>query len=89
MISVQQNKSSDELVINGVIKEGDIYHNICCNGFDFEVIIVFPDEDRDGDTVVYGICHNKDCKVDYGGIYHGVSNFLQDDLIDRLIEQLD
>lgn len=75
----------DGLLIDGRAEVGDKYPNICCQGHEWEVLVVFPDADAAYDNA-YGICGNPDCDVEADSHYHGVSNCLAEDLASKLLE---
>lgn len=77
---------NDELTWRGVVEGGDIYPGYCCPGYDWEVVLTFPD-DNPNYISVWGRCQNPDCP-DYDGTeddpYRGVSNIMLEDFAENL-----
>lgn len=73
------------LFVDGRVEVGDKYPNICCQGHEWEVLVVFPDADAAYDNA-YGICGNPDCPQEAGSHYHGVSNCLAENMALKLLE---
>ena len=72
---------TDEAIITaGEIAVGDNYPGFCCEGFDWEVALVFPDSDPH-DVATWGICQNPKCPCD-----DGVQNLYYDDFVEALAE---
>ena len=87
MISVSETSPTEPLVITGEMVAGDKVPNRCCQGFDWEVMAVFP-ADTPEDISVWGKCHNPDCP-DWQRVptdmYRGVSHVSAGDLAEWLL----
>lgn len=81
-------KNDNEVIWQGQVEIGDLYPSYCCPGFDWEVLIIFPDKNPNYISI-WGGCHNPNCP-DWDGTpddhYRGVSSILQEDLAERLAE---
>lgn len=67
------------------VKEGDVFTGFCCEGYDWEVRLIFPDTTHPGDSEVWGRCSNPDCanyQPGYGpdDPWRGVGRISVDDL---------
>jgi len=73
--------ADNEIETSGAVLIGDVYPDICCKGYDWEVLLVMPYMD---DASVWGHCKNKDCPENNEepfDPYHGISDVcLRDDL---------
>ena len=82
--------AAGELETTGIILPGDIYQNICCKGYDWEVLWIMTFED---DASIWGHCENPNCPENNGepfDPYHGISNLcLIDDFTERILENED
>jgi len=82
--------ANDELETSGAVLLDEVYPNICCKGYGWEVLWITPFKD---DLSIWGHCENPDCPEnnDYeSDPYHGVSNMcLIDDFTERILENED
>lgn len=62
------------------IKSGDTLKNICCQNFEWEIIIKIVDW--------WGVCQNPDCPVEAGTCYQGVDHFDTAELEERVSEKV-
>ena len=90
MITVTEISPTEPLVITGEMTVGDKVPNRCCQGFDWEVMAVFP-ADTPEDVSVWGLCYNPDCpdyQQDIGpaDTYRGVTHVSVGDLAEWLLE---
>ncbi len=65
----------------GKMIEGQKFMSICCEGFEWEVIMIILD--------VWGICRNPDCPVGKDTYYHGVSHCDEDKLVEQTGEKIE
>lgn len=75
-----------ELITTGQIEVGDIYPGLCCAGYNWEVVLIFPN-DTPAYHSIWGTCQNPACTGKDGvgtEHYQGVSNWLQEDFEERL-----
>lgn len=84
MINVTINED-ETLGIEGVIEVGEKINGLCCDGFDCEVVLIFPDPDPIYVSVWY-ICespsHDEDRKLD---MYAAVGSMLVENIADFLV----
>lgn len=87
MINVKT--QDDELVIEGEVKADDIYPGFCCQGYDYEVCFIFPN-DNPNYTSIWGVCLNPDCPQTTGEIedyWRGLSENLLEDFAEKLAKE--
>lgn len=89
MISAKIN-TNNEIEIDGTFAAGDSFPGLCCQGHDWQVVLVFDESlDRANDSV-WGACHNQSCPVSSGpneDQYRGVKNTCGIDLAEWLIDR--
>jgi hypothetical protein len=88
---IQAHFEGDEIIYTGIVSEGDVYPDLCCVGWGWEVAVIFLASYR-GNQSIWGVCENPDCpeyQADIGpdDAYRGVSSILQDDLAEWLAGQ--
>lgn len=81
-----------EIIEVGEVDEGDIYQNKCCEGFGWEVRLIFPDELHPHYTSYWGKCLNEDCPNYQKNLlgddpYRGVSSICHEDFVEWLAYQ--
>lgn len=69
---------NDELIVVGEVQAGDVYHGLCCPGFDFTIATVIVD--------AWGHCGNLEHRCSNHGkdercAYCGVNSFDVEDII--------
>lgn len=92
MITVTLNEDNS-LNITGQMQVGEVVPNRCCQGFDWTVAHIFPNDEPEW-TSLWGGCSNPDCpnyQKSIGPTDHmrGVSNVLVCDLAEWLFEKQD
>ena len=45
------------------LERDQVYHNYCCNGFDWTIDYIFERETPDSDDSVWGCCNNPECPM--------------------------
>jgi len=80
------------IIETGKVRNGDKYKNRCCFGFDWEVVMVFKDDDDRRYNSYWGICSNPECanyQKDIGpdDPFRGASNVLHEDFVEWLAYQ--
>ena len=63
----------NEIETSGTVLEGDVYQDMCCEGYAWEVLFIMPFE---GDDSIWGHCENPRCPQhaeDPFDYYHGIS----------------